>query len=197
MASESQNPPTDFYDPYMSIPLPMSQNRDAHRDAQALMWQLETDNLSARIELNLLNQVIEQDQVTGEYKRVQKDDPLMNEKGVQAVLTLIRPHTDKNTILSNLTDFEIGLTMVEIRSKLALMLGRNYELFGAKKDKLPIITTIVINPIWASYKRAANETTLAYLGKTQQIQEIRRTEEGDRGGFIQNLLNPFQKQNRH
>lgn len=187
---EAETPHIDYSDSFM----PMPQQTDSQKDAQVVRWQLETDELCQRIELMLLNEVFEQDMTTGEIKRFKKGNPLMNEKGVQEVLTLIRPHTDKNTILSNLTDFEIGLTMVELRSKLAIMLGRRFGEFEIDKAKLPVIVSIIINPIWTTYKRAANETTLSYLGKTQSIQEIRRQDDTDKKeDFVQRLINPFRK----
>jgi len=189
MNSENSPPPIDYLDTFM----PMAQKKDSQADAQVVRWQLETDELCQRIELMLSNEVFEQDMQSGEIKRFKKGNPLMNERGVQEVLTLIRPHTDKNTILSNLTDFEIGLTMVELRSKLAIMLGRRYNDFEIVKSKLPIIVSIIINPIWATYKRAANETTLSYLGKTQQIQEIRRTDPENKTGFIDRIMSPLKR----
>jgi len=169
--------------------------REAQLNPEIVKYQLETSELIENIRMLLLNEIFVRNEDTGVITR--QTSPygkrLMNEEGAQEVLTIIRPHLDKNIILSNLTDHEIEATLIELRSKTAILLQRKYIDYEIDKEKLPTIMTTMINPIWSTLKRAANETTLNYLGKTQQLHEIRRHDDSDDKGFMQKFMNPFKK----
>ena len=172
-----------------------SPSREAQQNPEIVKYQLETSELLENMRMLLLNEVFVQNTETGIVTRQTSKfgKRLMNEDGVQELLTIVRPHLDKNIILSNLTDDEISTTLIELRSKIALLLQRKYKDWEIDKEKLPTVMTTIINPIWSTLKRAANETTLNYLGKTQQLHEIRRHDDSDKSGFMEKFMNPFKK----
>lgn len=173
-----------------------AQQKEAQANPEAVKWQLETNELIENMRMLLLNEVFVQDRETGVVSRQRSKfgKPLMNEDGIQEIIQLVKPHLDKNTILSNLTDREIGLTLKELRTKICLLLQEKYISYNAEKGDLPKIVSIIMNPIWATFKRASNETTLNYLGKTQQLHEIRRHDEtAQKETFAEKLFNPFRR----
>jgi len=184
------DPPKVYNDNFAPMP-----PREAQQNPEIVRYQLETSELIENLRMLLLNEIFVQDKETGIISRQTSKygTRLMNEDGVQEILTIIRPHLDKNIILSNLTDDEISSTLIELRSKIALLLQNKYKVYEIEKAKLPTVMTTIINPIWSTLKRAANETTLNYLGKTQQLHEIRRHDDSDKESFMQKFMNPFNK----
>lgn len=96
---------------------------------------------------------------------VEKENALMNKKGVENFLTTLRTHVDRNQIASNFKRSEIKSIMEDFHKKWALELAREWDNYGitnkAQAHKIMINGT---NVIWSLFKRAQDGDTVDIIG---------------------------------
>jgi len=96
---------------------------------------------------------------------VEKDNALMNKKGVEAFITTLRTHVDRNQIASNFDRKEIQSIMEDFHRKWALELAREWDNYGIKnKPQAHKIILNGTNVIWALFKRAQDGDTIDVIG---------------------------------
>ena len=166
-----------YYDEFA----PMPENKV---DNETLKWQLSSDDVLENLRLSLLNKRIEIDE-NGNPKIVGNKKPLVNEKGVETIMMVLRPHFQRGVILSNFEDKEILKIMRILRIKLILLLKKYWKEWDIQKGNLAIILETIDNVVFSTFKRAENEGERRYLTTTQRINENRVINQGEaeRRGF--------------
>ena len=77
-----------------------------HSDADLTRWQLTAEDLLTELEHDLKGE--EYDHKTRSWVLRSGGQPLMNQKGVRAVVSMVKPVVNKNTFLSNLSEKRIN-----------------------------------------------------------------------------------------
>lgn len=114
---------------------------------------------------------------------LQKGEPLLNDKGIIAVIGLCRSIVNKNSIFSNFEDTEVKSLMLNLIDTLSrdLMLNRIvYEIWPGSRD---MIINIVINNVYPCLKRGYKEGDKRFWKGTVQEQLI-KTEQGQQKGGL-------------
>jgi len=99
----------------------------------------------------------------GETQRVwvEKENNLMNKKGVDSFITTLRTHVDRNQITSNFEQKEIKNIMEDFHVKWAEELAREWDNYGIKnKPQAHKIVRDGTNVIWSLFKRAQDGDTM-------------------------------------
>lgn len=131
--------------------------------AAALVEQINPAHLIKELELKLKGQVI--DPVTD--KLIFKADPLMNDKGIGQVIIIVSGIVNQNTILSSLTEPEIGKLILNTLNTLIDDLVLNWKEYGIKdKMKLDVIHDLVANSTFPALKRALMSGERKFLSTT-------------------------------
>jgi len=112
---------------------------------------------------------------------VEKDNALMNKKGVEAFITTLRTHVDRNQIASNFDRKEIKSIMEDFHKKWALELAREWDNYGIKnKPQAHKIMVNGTNVIWSLFKRAQDGDTIDIIGGiSKDVSKTVRGEDGD------------------
>lgn len=116
---------------------------------------------------------------------VEKENALMNKKGVENFLTTLRTHVDRNQIASNFKRSEIKSIMEDFHKKWALELAREWDNYGitnkAQAHKIMINGT---NVIWSLFKRAQDGDTVDIIGGiSKDVSKTLRGENQDNSGI--------------
>jgi ribosomal protein L37E len=96
---------------------------------------------------------------------VEKENNLMNKRGVEAFITTLRTNVDRNQIASNFDRKEIKSIMEDFHRKWAMEIAREWDNYGVKnKPQAHKIVRDGTNVIWALYKRAQDGDTIDIIG---------------------------------
>lgn len=96
---------------------------------------------------------------------IEKENNLMNKKGVEAFITTLRTHVDRNQITSNFTKQEIQNIMQDFHVKWALEIAREWDNYGVKnRPQAHKIVRDGTNVIWSLFKRAQDGDTIDIIG---------------------------------
>ena len=153
---------------------------------------LETDNLANMVRYHLGMRTKktrdEQGRVTNE-EQVLSENALLNERGIEAMVGLMRSIVDKNVTMSVYSDKEISSIMVDFHRTVSKDLAYNwvdYEVGSeATFDK---VVAIVTNNFYSALKRARNGVTLEKTtDTTQTVTKSEVTESGNDSGGILSL----------
>lgn len=96
---------------------------------------------------------------------VETENNLMNKRGVEAFITTLRTHVDRNQITSTFSRKEIKSIMEDFHKKWAMEIAREWDNYGVKNR--PHAHKIVrdgTNVIWSLFKRAQDGDTLDTIG---------------------------------
>jgi len=108
-------------------------------------------------------------------------EPLMNELGVNRVISLIESQLDRNTALSQLSNEQIQRRMRRFHKKLSINLGCYRKRYDINFEDLDHVMEIVVNPIKNCYLRArSGKESEAISGMTQRVEKT--TEKREEGG---------------
>jgi len=159
------------------------------RPSRSIEYQLGLEEEKQRIILKLKGYTF--DWKTRRWK-IPKDhegnklrEPLLNDKGIQLIDTILSSELSKNTMLSNLSDHEITRLILSIFSELNRELTYYPEKYGVK-PRVGTILNIVCDPIYFALKRARNAGERSSI--TESSSRIERTVEGNEKGKVRDYL---------
>lgn len=162
----------------------------APQQARSIEYQLELAKEIRRTILKLQGYTFDWNSRTWKVPKNDKGErkryPMLNEKGVQLIDTVIGAELNKNTILSNLSDQEITRIILGVYGELNKEFTFHRKKYGVQVEVGTILNT-VCDPIYFALKRARNAGERQSI--TESSQRIERTvEQGNTGNKIRNLL---------
>ena len=164
----------------MSDRTQVTEQHNLSRDASALQEHLETDKLAARLKHHLgLEPVEVQDKQDRTYTVwEERENNLLNRKGVENVVGLVRAIVDKNQTTSIYSDREIKEVMRHLHRAIARELVENWHEYGIKKrGTAEKVMEIVTNNCYSAFKRAKDGKTLDVIGSTTET--VSKTTQGN------------------
>jgi ribosomal protein L37E len=116
---------------------------------------------------------------------VEKENNLMNKRGVEAFITTLRTNVDRNQIASNFDRKEIKSIMEDFHKKWATEIAREWDGYGVKnKPQAHKIVRDGTNVVWALYKRAQDGDTLDMIGGiSKDVSKTVRDQNQDNDGI--------------
>jgi len=135
-----------------------------------IRWQLDPAEIIEEMEHKLKGEVW--DAKTQKFVRRAGRDPLMNEDGINVILSLISPVISKVVILSNLKEEDIDAMMLDFSKNLICLFASEYHKFGIKKQYIPSIKTFICMIVQATLNRALNEGERKFLGRTERVSQV-------------------------
>jgi hypothetical protein len=173
------------------MPMPMETGFEnspvsmSNANSETIRWLEDSREMLEEIELTLSNKELHEDKDGNVGIRDKKyGERFMNDDAVNTIMSILRPHINKNVFLSNFTDEDIDQIMQKLHIKISMLIGVNTKEFGIKETNLHTIVEICTNPIFSAYKRAAHEGERNMFTRTQRGVETRvHNEDGGRGIF--------------
>jgi len=161
--------------------------RDQMNQIQAqLLEQLNPANTIDEIELVLRGEI--KSLKTGEV--IKKGEPLMNELGINKMLTFCRGVINQNTTISFLEANEIGRIMIELSDDLVDDLSLCWKEYGiTSKPDLDYINDIILTMCFCALKRALNGGERNFMKTTTT--EILNSRPQNFGNKKEGFLNKF------
>jgi len=120
----------------------------------------------------------------GAWSRDPNSKPLVNDDGINNILSLISPMTSRSIILSYYEKGEIEIRLVKMLDDLCDSLKVNYKRWEIDKNNLSTIVNIIWMLVEASMKRALYGGERDFLGKTTERRETIGQQDKTKGGWI-------------
>ena len=124
----------------------------------------------------------------GEIKRYGK--PLMNDYGVQSLISLVRSVVSQINILGQENEREINAIMLDYIDVLIKTLMVKWQEFGIERENRSLILIQAKYPPYFALKRSLNEGERRFWGKIQQeVKHIVQSDNRNRGGILSKMFN--------
>lgn len=141
----------------------------------ALQYQLDSDQIIDDIEHNLKGETLHINPRTGdeEWKVRKGISPILNEEGVNTIITILKSHLTKIFILSDL-DMEVIISITkDIGDNIIDDFEDNWERYGLKNGSGgSTVVRTVTNTVYATLSKAKHGNYLKFLRTTHNISEI-------------------------
>jgi hypothetical protein len=169
------------------MPDQVTEQHQLTQDATALQQQLETDKLANRLRFHLGLKPVEKSDKQGNKSQawVERENNLLNQKGVENVVGLVRGIVDKNQTTSIYEDEEIKRVMKSLHRAVALELTENWGEYGiSKRGTSEKVMEIVTDNCYSAFKRAKGGRTLDAVAKTTKtVSKTTHAEEDSDSGM--------------
>lgn len=140
----------------------MERNRD--RD-NLIKWQ---QDLGEEMQMTIHDLKGEIQDINGDWYKPQDSEPMCNNLLIRKIVTIIRPLTSKNLMMSNYSDERILQNIRRTNTAFVFQIGGNYQNYGLKKNNMSIIVEMFKNMFEATYYRslkAGERTSFASIHK--------------------------------
>jgi hypothetical protein len=136
-------------------------------------WLFNYEFLYTQIEAYLRGEALIYNPKYESFTRKKVSEPLLNERGIQEVMTLVRSHINMLGSLSYLDEERIYLICKYLHIDLARLLFINAEEFEMEPHKLSIICDIVLNNVELNLRRSLGAMGLKSVTVSERIIETR------------------------
>lgn len=169
-----------YAEDYADQSVPEAYFPQTHSPAPAMMsdslvqWQLDPEQIKEDIVHQLKGEVFDYK----DKKWIRQGNPLLNEKGVNGIATILLSVINRNILLSSLDDEDIRKFVIEVANNLTDDLTVNYEEYGIGEN-FPVLDHVIdlvkIN-VFAALSRAKAGSdgigaTQKFLTTTQRFHE--------------------------
>ena len=145
-----------------------------------LQTLIDCDSFLVNIERKLRGERL--DPNTGEYSKVA--EPLMNDQGVEAIMTELNFRINSNFILTNFKPEDVFRIAKEVRLSLINLIYLNGSLYGIDPSMRTNVVLMIDHEVFAMLKRSENKTTINLLQQTITRVENQISELRNRGGMF-------------
>ena len=164
-------------------------------DANLIQYQIDTGEMLGKIEHFLRGEFIATDGEGNEFwskpkklltdkkgklvldtegksqEVIDEDKMLLNDYGVNSILSILGEYLDKNTFLSYYDEMRINEIMADLGDKLSEEIYYSYERIGLnteyKKSKYPMLVLTILHVIESAYRRALRGKTMEDLNSSK------------------------------
>src|SRR3990167_5615447 len=142
-------------------------------------WTLDSSDVIDEVEHKLRGEIWD----NSSERYIKKYDELLNDKGINIMMSILHTHLTKNFKLTVLAEHEVLAISKAVRKDIIKLLFIYYKEYGAEKSKLSLIVNMVDHPIFVHLKSALNGETLKFLKtaehRVDHVQSVQReTNEG-------------------
>lgn len=140
----------------------------------SLRYQIDSSDIVEEIERSLRGEVLMSDGHGGfVYKVPDGCKPLINEKGINSILTILRSRLTKIFILSDLDQDQIEQITISIGRNIIDNLYYNWDLYDIQDDAgASTILSLVTDSVYATLRKGYMGNYLKFLRTTHQISEV-------------------------
>jgi len=141
-----------------------------NKDASLTRWQLESEDILENLEHDLRGERWFVDK-TGHgswNKEDETHEPFLNEKGVKAIINILKPIVNKNTFLTNYSEERVNDLLFFISNKITRTLYCNYDEFEIKPEFFPILNEMIQTFLESSLRRPQEQGERKFLSSTEQ-----------------------------
>ena len=117
---------------------------------------------------------------------VKKFDTYIPEERVNDIMFILYGQINENTEVTQFTKEQVASIMLATINEIDLYLGTNAHLFGIEKSKIPIISNIIENNLFALFNKSKDAMLITNIARSTQRQEqiIHREEPKKRRGLF-------------
>lgn len=139
-------------------------------DAAVARWELENDDIIEELRHSFRGEIY--DYKKREYTLTPYSKPIMNDAGINSVLSVINNYLNKNTTLSYLEKQDIFNTMEALMWSLQKSLILNYEVYELNiMNDYELVLSLVEHGVYSSLMRAFEGKTMEYRRKVISAHE--------------------------
>jgi hypothetical protein len=159
--------------------------------ADLTRWQLDPRDILEEIEHKLKGEIVMGVDAEGNDIYGKKGEPLMNDEGINAIITLISARISKVIILSNLTEEDISKIMIAFSNELISLFFMKYKEFQIDEAYMSSITNYIEDIVYATLNRALKGGERDFLKTTERRIESYSDKPEQKG--MSNMFGIFRK----
>lgn len=147
----------------------------AHSTEGSLRYQIETSNILEELEHGLKAEVpiLDQNTNTISWQKPKGVEPLINQRGVNNVITLLRIRLTKIFVLSELEQESIEWMTINLGQTLIDDLYFNWAEYGIKDTAAAsMIVALVCDTVFATLRKGYKGNYQKFISRTQSVQEV-------------------------
>lgn len=139
------------------------------RDASLTRWQLESDDLLESLEHDLRGEYwVTDENGRGNWKKSENHTPFLNEKGVKAIINILKPIVNRNTFLTNYSEERVNDLLFFLSNKITRTLYFNYDEFEISPEFFPILNEMIQSFLESALRRPMEQGERRFIGSTEQ-----------------------------
>lgn len=162
--------------------------RMRHDKQDLIQWQLDPKEILEQVEHDFRGEYQDSD---GKWKRKVDSKAIMNELGINSVMSILKSRISKVFNLSNFTESDVNMMALQTSMEIIEAIAENYYYWDLQFSDFDKVRNMVVHNIFATLKRGFGDGERRYLGRIEQvIHKITSSNDGGKQkGF--NKLNPF------
>jgi hypothetical protein len=151
------------------MPMPPSFGHNSGISEGSLQYQMDVDEILADVERVIRGQF----QVNGEWKQARGMEPMINEKGINAILMLLRSRLTKIFILSDFDEEQISRMTISVGRNIVDDFSHNWNKYELRDTAAAsYILQIVCDTTYATLRKAKSGNYMKLLRQMHTIQEV-------------------------
>lgn len=132
-------------------------------DAATLIQHTDPVSILVDLEHQLRGEVYAPDNKKSVEGWFVRETPLLNNKGINKIMLILRGVVNTNCILSNLDAKEVSNIIIDIGEELSFLLAMEYEEYDIRKANLTTIVNLCCRMYYFALKRGFNEGERRFL----------------------------------
>ena len=156
-------------------PYPLPTGAAPHQTEGALHYQIDPTEILEELEHALKAEVLVYDENLKNYRWITPPgmNPIINERGVNAVMMMLKARLTKIFILSDLETEQIEKMTYHIGQNVIDLIYYNWDQFGIKDDaQASSVLHLVTDTVYSTLRKSYHGNYLKFLRTTQSIQEV-------------------------
>lgn len=152
-------------------------------DDGMLQYQIESNEIIDEIEHLLKGEALNYNQGSGDINWVSKGigRPLINDKGINSVVTILKSHLTKIFVLSDFEEEDVRNITISVGENIIDELYFNWEEYEVPSPSAAsMIVNIITHTVYATLRKGYLGNYLKFLKTAQRITEVQTFSEGQK-----------------
>jgi len=140
-----------------------------------IQFQIQAQEIIEELEHLLRNEQLVYDVETGQeiWKAIEGTTPMINNKGICALMFSVKPNLTKIFILSDFERWEIENMVIDTAAAMLDLMEENWVEFGIHNtSEASVIVRVIQNAIFATLKKGYQGNYLKFLRTVQTVQDV-------------------------
>jgi len=133
---------------------------------------LDPSNIIEKIRHNLKGEIEVIDSL-GKKRWDEKGAKIMNDDGINHIISILDSYINRNTLLSNLDDNEILMIIKPLDKELNALFYQKWRKFDLELEHWAITKNRIVDMVFLALKQANNKVLLDALTKAYSIREVK------------------------
>lgn len=151
------------------------------QDPDLTKWQLSPEDIISELKHDLRGEFYDKD--AKQWLRYSNSEPMLNEAGINAVISVVKLYVNRNSILTDLDEYMVESITKNVNVDIAKLFFNKYKEFKIDKNYLTILVDKIVWFVYFSLRRAWEGGERRFLTETKRTSEIIHQNQEQKKGF--------------